>query len=251
MLRLCNRGLLDLDAPLAELDPEPYDAYGLDPHAPELKQITARHVLSHTAGLGNWEEHDVGRIGFPPGSRWHYSGEGYVYLQVVVEHVTGTPLEQLAETEVFRPLGMPSTGYLWTPPTKSRAGSGPGPASTEGRVFTRASAASSLHTTAPDYARFVIDTLQSELGDALLVPQVEIDDALAWGLGWGRAGHVFWHWGDMDDFRCVAVASRVEGRGLVCLTNSRGGLDACVEIVSYVMGDDFAYPIRAVLERGW
>jgi CubicO group peptidase (beta-lactamase class C family) len=100
VVRLCNGGLLDLDTPLAEFYPEPYDAYGLDPHAPALKQITARQVLCHSSGLGNWEDEDMGRIGFPPGSRWHYSGEGYVYLQAVVEHLTGSSLEQVAEAGI-------------------------------------------------------------------------------------------------------------------------------------------------------
>lgn len=125
VLRLCNRGVLDLDTPLAELDPEPYDAYGLDPHAPELRRVTARHVLSHTSGLGNFEESNVGRIGFPPGSRWHYSGEGYLYLQTVVEHLTGLPLEQVADAEVFEPLGMTSTSYRWRPEDEPLAGGRP------------------------------------------------------------------------------------------------------------------------------
>lgn len=251
VLRLCNRGLLDLDTPLAELDPEPYGAYGLDPNAPELEQITARQVLCHTSRLGNWEKHDVGRIGFPPGSRWHYSGEGYLYLQAVVEHLTGSPLEQLAEAEVFQPLGMQSTGYVWRPQDESRFTNAHGRSTTQGHEFTRAFAAFSLHTTAGDYARFIAETMRSEIGEALLAPQVQIDQSLAWGLGWGLAGHVFWHWGDMGDFQCVAVASRAEERGLVCLTNSEHGLGACVEILSRAMGSDFSYPIRAVLERGW
>ena len=124
VLRLCDRGLLDLDTPLAELYREPYSAFGLDPHAPELRRITARQVLSHTSGLGNMQADDGGRILFSPGSCWHYSGEGYLYLQAVVEHVVGSPLERIAAAEVFEPLGMTSTSYLWRPDGNS---STPGP----------------------------------------------------------------------------------------------------------------------------
>ena len=251
VVRLCDRGLLDLDSPLAELYPEPYDAYGLDAQAPELKQITARQVLSHTSGLGNWQEEDIGRIGFPPGSRWHYSGEGYVYLQAVVEHLTGSPLEQLAEADVFRPLAMRSSGYLWQAYDDVRPRPGARTCSFEGREYTRAFAAFSLQTTASDYARFVVDTLESAVGNALLAPQVKIDDSLGWGLGWGLAGDVAWHWGEMDYFSCVAVASRADRRGLVCLTNGDEGLAACAEILEDALGDELGYPIRAVLERGW
>lgn len=157
--------------------------------------------------------------------------------------MTGSPLEQLAEAEVFQPLEMPSTGYLWRREGASQ--------SFQGHEFTRAFAAFSLHTTASDYARFVADTMRSEVGEAMLTRQVEIDDSLAWGLGWGLAGDIFWHWGDMTDFQSVAVASRADGRGLVCLTNSDAGLGACVEILDGVLGGDFSSPIRTVLERGW
>ena len=255
VLRLCKRGLLDLDTPLVEFDSEPYDAYGLDPHAPELRHITARQVLAHTSGLGNTEDHDMGRIAFTPGSRWQYSGEGYLYLQAVVEHVTESPLERVADVEVFQSLGMTSTSYLWRPDDESPAASGHDLSSSQGHEFRKSVAAWSLHTTAGDYARFVADTLQSELGGELLIPQVEIDDSLAWGLGWGLAGHVFWHWGDMGfsdrNFQSVAVASRAQRRGLVCLTNSEHGLRACVDILRDVMDGDFSYPIAAVLARGW
>jgi hypothetical protein len=89
------------------------------------------------------------------------------------------------------------------------------------------------------------------VGDALLVPQVKIDDSLGWGLGWGISGDIVWRWGEMDYFSSVAVASRAKGRGLVCLTNGDDGLAACAEILEDALGDEFAYPIRAVLQRGW
>ncbi len=253
VLRLCDRGVLNLDTPLADLYPEPYDARGLDPYTPELRRVTARHVLSHSSGLGNFEDADVGRISFPPGSRWHYSGEGFLYLQTVVEHLTGLPLEQVAEAEVFAPLEMTSTSYRWRPKAALAAGTCHDRQSAEGHEFTKAFAAWSLHTTARDYARLVVETLQSKVGEASLVRQIEIDDSLGWGLGWGLAGDVFWHWGDMGfrDFQSVAVASRTDRRGLVCLTNSDQGLNASAEILREALGDGFSSPIRAVLERGW
>ena len=242
VLRLCDGGLLDLDTPLAEFYPEPYSAFGLDPAAPELRRITARQVLSHTSGLGNMQADDSGRILFSPGSGWHYSGEGYLYLQAVVEHVVGSPLERIAAAEVFETLGMTSSSYLWRPD---------GDSSTQGHEFRKAFAAFSMHTSASDYARFLVHTMQSEIGEAMLAPQVAVDESIGWGLGWGLAGDVFWHWGEMLDFECVAVASRSEGRGLVCLANSAHALRACVEILEEVLGAEYAYPIRAVLERGW
>ncbi len=242
VLRLSTRGLLDLNTPLIELDPAPYVPDRIDPDAPDLRRITARHVLSHTSGLGNWQGADVGRIGFSPGSRWHYSGDGFLYLQSVVEHLAGSPLEVLGEIEVFRPLNMDSTSFLWTEKRGVRA---------EGHEFSKAAAAYSLHTTASDYARFVIDAMGSEVGSSMLEPQVAIDGSLVWVLAGGIAGRVFWHWGEMDSFACAAVGSRETGWGLVCLTRGDNGLDACVEILRVSLGDEYSYPISAVLERGW
>jgi CubicO group peptidase (beta-lactamase class C family) len=250
VIGLCNRGLFDLDTPLAELYPKPYAADGLDPQTPELRQVTARHVLCHTSGMGNWEEGDVGRLSFLPGSRWHYSGEGYVYLQWVVEHGTGLALEQLAADELFQPLQMPSSTFLWRP-TGDGGNGVAGTCAAEGTELSRAYASHSLHTTAADYARFVAHVLRSEVGQTMLMPQVEIDDSLAWGLGWGLADGIVWHWGEMGRFQSAAVASPSDGQGLVCLTNGEQGLAACADIFSGALGDDFAYPVRAVLERGW
>lgn len=253
VVQLCHRGVLDLDTPLAEFDSDSPDNYGLDSRSLELRQVTARHVLSHTSGLGNFDEGDVGRTGFPPGSSWLYSGEGYLYLQEIVEHLTGLPLEEVADAEVFQPLRMTSTTYRWRPDHRRQVEALDRHSSADGHEFSRARAAWSLHTTAPDYARLVVEALEPETSEALLTPQVTIDEALAWGLGWGLAGDVFWHWGDMGfkDFQCVAVASRVDRRGLVCLTNSDQGLSACVAILRGVFGEEFAFPIRAVIERGW
>ncbi len=92
-LRMCQTGLLDLDTPMADYLPEPYL-----PDEPRLKSITMRHVLSHTAGFPNWRPNGQAlRLMFNPGERFSYSGEGYVYLQRVIEHLSGQSLAQYME----------------------------------------------------------------------------------------------------------------------------------------------------------
>ena len=56
------------------------------------KKITARMLMSHTSGFPNWRSFNDDRklnIAFEPGSRYAYSGEGLVLLQLVVETITG------------------------------------------------------------------------------------------------------------------------------------------------------------------
>src|SRR5271167_1564548 len=78
VLKLVEQGKLGLDVPLTTYLPKPYIAGD-----ERLAKITARIVLSHRTGFPNW-----------PGERFSYSGEGYIYLQRVVEKITGKPLNE-------------------------------------------------------------------------------------------------------------------------------------------------------------
>jgi len=85
VMKLCEKGALDLDTPLTRYTPERFLQGD-----PRLDLITARHVLSHRSGFHNWRSADDPlRIHFTPGTQYSYSGEGYAYLQAVVTHLTG------------------------------------------------------------------------------------------------------------------------------------------------------------------
>ena len=103
VLRLVERGVIDLDQPL-------HTYLTLDEVAddPRSKLITTRYVLSHQTGLPNWRggTHDgVLRIGFEPGTAFGYSGEAFEYLGRVVAKVTGKPLEEILLEESLAPFG--------------------------------------------------------------------------------------------------------------------------------------------------
>lgn len=49
VIKLCERGVLDLDRPLTKYTPD-----RILKEDPRLDLITTRHVLSHTTGLQNW-----------------------------------------------------------------------------------------------------------------------------------------------------------------------------------------------------
>lgn len=112
---LAAEGKLDLDRPLREYLPLP------NPADMAAATITARHVLSHTSGWRNWRfsRDQLLTADFTPGSRWSYSGEGYYFLQRVVEEVTGRGMLRLTRERVFEPLGMHRSGYMWTPALES------------------------------------------------------------------------------------------------------------------------------------
>jgi CubicO group peptidase (beta-lactamase class C family) len=104
-------GRLDLDRPLGEIVPLP------NPSDAAARTITARHVLSHTSGWRNWRfaRDQLLTADFAPGSRFSYSGEGYYFLQRVVERLTGQGLLRLTRQRIFEPLGMRHSSFMWQP----------------------------------------------------------------------------------------------------------------------------------------
>jgi CubicO group peptidase (beta-lactamase class C family) len=109
VLKLVSQKHLALDQPLHEILPD-YPRFNDHPHS---KLLTARLVLSHQTGLPNWSEHPDGELqfNFKPGTGYGYSGEGYLYLQRVIEKLTGKSLDTLAQELVFKPLHMEHSSF--------------------------------------------------------------------------------------------------------------------------------------------
>lgn len=238
VLRLAERGQLDLGAPLSAYLPTPYVA-----DDPLLAHITARSVLAHTTGWPNWRRrgHALMRER-APNSAFGYSGEGYMYLQHVVEHLSGQPLEVCLRELVFGPLGMTSSTYCWAAPDDPAMAVGHDRRGRARRplVEERPLAAASLHTTAHDLAHFVCALFAADAQPAwlqaasiqdMLRPYVQLNEHIAWGLGWGLQtttdGEAFWHWGDNPGYKGFVLAYPAARLGLVMLANGDNGLALC------------------------
>ena len=245
VLQLVDEGVLDLDAPLFSY--LPYEDLAEDAR---YERITARMVLSHTTGLPNWRPPGGElTLAFDPGARFQYSGEGFLYLQRVVEHLTGEPLRVLAVKRVFEPLGMTQSSFVWEDRFGPDIAVGHLADGTALDKFTPAegNAASSLHTTAPDYARFVAAVMNGEglspaMREAMLSPQSDAEDGMHWGLGWGLQesadGRAFWHWGDNRGYKSFAIAFPEQGRGVVFFSNSDNGMLLLHALLAETLGSD-------------
>jgi CubicO group peptidase (beta-lactamase class C family) len=107
--RLADRGVIDLDKPLYEYLPNKDIEYD-----DRYKLITARHVLTHRTGFPNWrwmEPDNKLKLKFTPGTAFNYSGEGFEYLKLVVEKITGKKVEQVLQEEVIEPMGLYHTFF--------------------------------------------------------------------------------------------------------------------------------------------
>ena len=115
---LSRQGKLDLNRPLQD-----YVDLGLEGTA---RKITALHVLTHSTGLTNWRfQPNLPLVSaFEPGTRWQYSGEGFVLLQRVVEKIVGRPIAEYMRTAVLEPLGMTQSTFAWSPEIQNLAASG-------------------------------------------------------------------------------------------------------------------------------
>ena len=107
--RLADRGVIDLNKPLYE-----YLPYKDIEHDDRYKLITAKLVLTHRTGFPNWRwMNPDGKLNlrFPPDSTYGYSGEGFEYLKLVVEKITGKKVEQVLQEEVIEPMRLYHTFF--------------------------------------------------------------------------------------------------------------------------------------------
>ena len=117
-LRLVDQGKLDLEAPVRRYLPR----FSGGPK----NQVTVRMLLDHTSGLKRYVPFYLKARGSRaravdllyaqplvrvPGDSAEYSDLNALFLGLVLEKVSGLPLDQLARREVFGPLGMTQTMY--------------------------------------------------------------------------------------------------------------------------------------------
>jgi len=240
-LKQCERGLLALDAPLSDFLPEPYL-----PDEPRLPGITARRVLSHTTGLPNWCDEPPRRLKSTPGERFGYSGEGFVYLQRVIEKLTGQPLETAMEEAWFPALGMANSSFVWQENLEANLAQ----AHKQGKphsayCFVDALSAASLYTTTEDLAHFVQQVLDPPAPDAyhlsplwleaMFTPQTTVTPLISWSLGWGRLNGktpVYWQWGDNTGYKHILAISPASRQGVIVLTNDEQGSQVWKQVLA-------------------
>jgi CubicO group peptidase (beta-lactamase class C family) len=257
VLQLIDAGLLSLDIPLSMYVPN----YVKDD--PRAASITVRNVLSQSSGLPNWRSKTtLLKTYFPPGERFSYSGEGFVWLQRVVEKITGQSLNEVVTRLVFDPLEMRQSNYIWRTDFEADYAGPHDAQSAPGKKWRPAkpTSASSLQTTAADYARFMQAVLSGarlnpDTAKQWLDPQVRLrqhcieclatdaqdaDQHVAWGLGWGLEPDTgsFFHWGNNEGFKAFVAGSRADRSAVVVFTNGDNGMTIMPDVIGQLMPGD-------------
>jgi CubicO group peptidase (beta-lactamase class C family) len=117
IMRLYEQGKIEIDAPVSQYLPEF--------NSPAQQTITIRHLMTHTSGLRpgipgspDWSGYDKGiqlataeDPTTTPGTAFRYSDINFILLGEVVHRVSGRALDEFAESEIYKPLGMTATMF--------------------------------------------------------------------------------------------------------------------------------------------
>jgi serine-type D-Ala-D-Ala carboxypeptidase len=139
-MTLVERGLVKLDQPVAEVVPGfsgrrvigrfehpltgEVEGYEYPDTAIDARQITFRHLLTHTSGLAAWlplyrlpsRDRALAAVltsdfAYPPGARLVYSDLGLILLTEAITRLTGEPYAVTLRRLVLDPLGMRETTF--------------------------------------------------------------------------------------------------------------------------------------------
>lgn len=235
--RLAERGIINLDKPLYLYLPYPDIA-----HDERYKLITARHVLTHRTGFPNWRSMNADgklNIMFTPGTSYNYSGEGFEYLKLVVQKITGKNVEQILKEEVIEPMGLYHTFFSANDSLKAVKSNGhfnmmPTPVD----MPEAPGMAWSMHTEAQIFTRFMLymleqkglkpqtyDTMFSKHSEFKMDPGDELPRypgymGMSLEIRETPFGKSFGHGGNNGDFLCHFEVYKDLKAGYVVFTNS-------------------------------
>lgn len=284
-LRLVAQGRLNLDQ-----DVDDYlKRWKVPPTAatPDPK-VSLRMIMSHTAGFGvhGFADYQPGepmptlvevlegakpakneavRLKHLPGMRKDYSGGGVTVEQMAIEDATGLPLAELAQAQVFTPLGMRRSTF--ESPLSASHGNiarahdakGAPAALPRGWESFAEVGASGLWTSANDLGRLLGGLIKSYQGRADFLPQpltaemmTEVSPSpfgLGPRLGGIGIGRHFFHMGANESYLSFMEGYLETGDGFVILTNGAGG-NALVSEIRNALADAVGLGAHAEVRAG-
>ena len=286
VMQLVDQGKLNLDTPIKDDLDKALPSYGRDPFFPgkygpyedladdsRWEKLTPRMCLTHSTGFSNFwfiEPDQKLHLHFEPGTRYSYSGEGFILMQFVIEHgrkTQGLGLDVGDLTKAnFDRLGMTRTSLVWRPDFASNFADGWNdkgqPQEHDRRKKVRA--AGSMDTTISDLPKFVAalvrgDGLSAASRAEMTKPQLQITTAhqfppflpdlpvseqrkdLYAGLGVvvfdGPQGRGFYKGGHDGQTANTTVCMEANQRCVVILSNDVRSEAGFADLVRFILGD--------------
>jgi CubicO group peptidase (beta-lactamase class C family) len=220
------------------------------------KEITVRHLLTHTSGIKNYSPKDLNYrqdyteeelqkkaasfpLDFAPGEKWRYSNTGYVLLGIVIHKASGEFYGDLLSRRVFKPLGMETARIINEPDIIPNRAAGYTPKN--GQLKNQDWVSPSLNTTADgslylsvldmakwDAALSTEKLLKKESLEQMWTP-VKLRDGKTepYGFGWAvreiKGHRVVEHGGVWQGFAAAIVRYRDDKLTVVIMTNQTAG----------------------------
>ena len=269
VMMLKERGKLSYEDKLIDFLPD-FPSYG--------KEITIRHLLTHTSGVTDFvnEMHLHYRLSvlttqsvydslkaqpslnFESGTQYSYSNSGYFLLAIIIEKVSGKSYREFLETNIFNPLKMSNTySYDETMaeiPKRVNAYVGYWKKCEDDLQF-KVPGEGNIYSTVSDL--FLFD--QALCGSRLVQPEtireafdtrnsVPVREGLKYGFGWhiknDTSGTIVYHPGANGGFRCQFWRHLRKKQTLIVLSNNTF-LSSCPRILSgaqkIMKGEPFAF----------
>jgi len=274
VMKLVDKGLVDLDRPLIEYLPDFRMA------SPDYGKITVRMLLNHSSGFPGTDYRNgettspfpgyldqvlqslsIERLKAPPGFMNVYCNDGFTLIAALVPAITGKSFVQFVQDEILTPLGMHNTRYPIAPFPDGSYAKAYNSGAVQPQEFGNVLAAGGVYSTANDVARLAMMFLgrgtvgRSRILSDASVAEMAVDQTIgtfnpvrfeefAFGLGWdtvtepGLLAVGFDGWGkggDITDYGATIIVSPKAQLGVVVIGASGFGSTQATVIAQRVL----------------
>lgn len=221
--------------------------FGRYPH--DKPMPTALDILKGPVQFMNGKTNGV-TVDKVPGGTTRYSGGGTTLVEQMLEDATGKRFHQLAQENIFEPLGMKHSTFEVPLPARfhhtTATGHEGGAKLPEKFCSVPAVAAGAIFCTPADHARFMVACRNAYFGKKGAILNQQLAQEMMtiqggqgeFGLGWEIMGtgpnRRFGHGGSNDGYQCESTCSLEKGQGAVVMTSADSGIIFYWEVFSAI-----------------
>jgi D-alanyl-D-alanine carboxypeptidase len=163
---------------------------------------------------------------FPPGTGYHYSNVGFEVLGLVIQKVTGQPLQAVYQERIVQPLGLGHTAYdpqgdITGPHARGYLVNNDGSLADQTAVHWGIGAEGGIVSNAADTGRFLVALMQDRLLGPVAAAGMRTGDFWSGGDTPSCGGSAYGHSGAGEGYKTNVWVSSDGSRVVVLLLNGR------------------------------